>query len=282
MSGVWYKRNPADFLYGVRKMTAEVRGVYASLLEMFYEEGGMIAGDNPAYLASQCGCSTRKFNTILEQLESEGKVIRHDDYLTNRRVLSQLKPEFMSRLSRDKREIILSKSFKNNGVSKGLETQETQEPPYPLQGEPSFEDFYDGFLSTHRRGKSRAKVAWGELTDEDRVSALDALPSFLSDVTKTPQRAVTPATYLRDRWFDQYYDSSAIISVPPENHSTRKLYDILSDAGLSHVWEGWFKIASIRVEGNVVHFDDPYFRQGASERARDVLALAGLKIAEAA
>ena len=126
MSGLWYKRNPSDFLYGVRKLDAEHRGVYATLLEMFYEEGGMVAGDNPAYLASQSGCSTRKFNSILSALKSAGKIIEFEGYLTNRRVLSQLNPEFMSRLSRDKREIILSKSFKNNGVSEGLETQEAQ------------------------------------------------------------------------------------------------------------------------------------------------------------
>ena len=108
MSTVWYKRFPSDFLNGVARLTAEERGVYASLIDMMYDEGGSIPymadarpdqPGSPSRLASTCGCSTRRFNIILKRLINDEKVIHRYDRLFNKRVFKQLNPDFISTLS---------------------------------------------------------------------------------------------------------------------------------------------------------------------------------------
>lgn len=108
MTIVWYKHFPSDFLHGVARMTAEERGVYASLLDMMYDQGGSIPyiknarpdrPGSPARLASACGINTRRFNIIMERLFDEGKVIHRHDRLFNKRVFKELKPDFISTLS---------------------------------------------------------------------------------------------------------------------------------------------------------------------------------------
>ena len=278
MSGVWYKRNPSDFLYGVRKLNAETRGVYATLLEMFYEEGGMIAGDNPAYLAGQCGCSTRKFNTILSGLQNSGKVIEHEGYLTNRRVLSQLNPEFMSRLCRDKREIILSKCKKNKDLRWGKNTQEAQETPNPLQGDLDFEVFWEGYPPKARQDRKRAQRAWGDLTAAQRQAAITALPMHAQEMKKRGKVGPTPATYLRGGWWDKYAQEK-IGNIPTEGTDARRLYDALTKSHSPQAYENFFSGSEIS-GGLVTIADSTKFER--AQRYRDAITQAGFKMELAA
>ena len=108
MSAVWYKRYPADFLNGVARLTAEERGVYDSLIDMMYDEGGSLPyfekarphqPGSPARLASACGTNTRRFNIILIRLIADEKVIHRYNRLFNERVFKQLNHDFISTLS---------------------------------------------------------------------------------------------------------------------------------------------------------------------------------------
>ena len=98
MTAIWYKRYPADFLNGVADLSAEERGVYASLLDMMYDQGGSII-DDPRCLARCSGCSTRRFNQIRNRLLAREKLIHRDGRLFNRRVFKSLKADFISDLS---------------------------------------------------------------------------------------------------------------------------------------------------------------------------------------
>ena len=118
---VWYKHYPSDFLHGVGRLTAEERGIYASLLDMMYAQGGSIPyiekarpdrPGSPARLASACGSNTRRFNIILERLIDDGKVIHKHGRLFNKRVFKELKHDFISTLSLHYLEIIFPELFK--------------------------------------------------------------------------------------------------------------------------------------------------------------------------
>jgi len=118
---VWYKHYPSDFLHGVARMTAEERGIYASLLDMMYAQGGSIPyvkkarpdrPGSPARLASACGSNTRRFNIILERLLEDRKLIHKHGRLFNKRVFKELKHDFISTLSLHYLEIIFPELFK--------------------------------------------------------------------------------------------------------------------------------------------------------------------------
>jgi hypothetical protein len=98
MTSVWYKRYPSDFLNGVAELSAEERGVYVTLIDMLYDQGGSVI-DDPSRFARRCGCSTRRFNQIRTRLLDSGKLISVEGRLFNKRVLKSLKPEFISDLS---------------------------------------------------------------------------------------------------------------------------------------------------------------------------------------
>ena len=98
MTSVWYKRYPSDFLNGVADLSAEERGVYATLLDMMYDQRGSIA-DDPKRLARRCGCSTRRFNQVQTRLLACGKIVSFEGRLFNKRVFKSLKPQFISDLS---------------------------------------------------------------------------------------------------------------------------------------------------------------------------------------
>ena len=95
---IWYKRFPGDALTGMADLDPYERGVYGTILDILYDKGGCYAHD-PARMAKRCGATTRKYNIVEKKLVDEGKLIILDGYIFNKRVLSQLKAEFISDLS---------------------------------------------------------------------------------------------------------------------------------------------------------------------------------------
>ncbi len=86
----WYKRYPADFIAATMQLSLEEKGAYSIVLDLMYDKGGQII-DNSRYIARVCGCSTRRWNQIRERLIGDGKIVVDGDYLTNKRVKSELK-----------------------------------------------------------------------------------------------------------------------------------------------------------------------------------------------
>jgi uncharacterized protein YdaU (DUF1376 family) len=76
MSGLlWYKRYPRAALDGKMGMPPDVRGVYDTLLDLIYDEGGPLL-DDPAKLASYCCCTPKIFIRIRDILLAAGKLKR--------------------------------------------------------------------------------------------------------------------------------------------------------------------------------------------------------------
>jgi len=82
----WYRHYPGDFLHGTMALTAEQKGAYITCLDLMYDRGGPIP-DDASWLARQCGCSTRKWNTIRKLLIAADKLhVTDDGKLRNGRV----------------------------------------------------------------------------------------------------------------------------------------------------------------------------------------------------
>jgi len=116
MNTVWYKRYPSDFLNGVGDLSAEERGVYATLLDMMYDQGGSVIDDGKR-LARRCGCSTRRFNQIKNRLIRDDKLVEFKGRLFNKRVFKSLLPEFISDLSLKYLVLIFPEWRKFNGLA---------------------------------------------------------------------------------------------------------------------------------------------------------------------
>jgi len=75
----------SDWLGGTRGMRAAEVGVYITLIALMYERCEPLPEDHKR-LARQCGCDTRAFAKMLEILVEDGKIIRADSGLWNKRV----------------------------------------------------------------------------------------------------------------------------------------------------------------------------------------------------
>lgn len=82
---------PSDWLAGTRGMTAAQMGVYITIIAMMYERAGPVRCDDMAKLARLCGTSASGLKTLLEDLISDGKLVREGDMLSNRRAMLEIK-----------------------------------------------------------------------------------------------------------------------------------------------------------------------------------------------
>ena len=102
MSAIWFKCFPSDFLNGMASLDEYERGIYVSLIFIMYDQGGLIKYENhpkkgnAKALARQCGTSTRRFNSTVEILINDGKLIHKNGYLANKRVFTGIFLEFIS------------------------------------------------------------------------------------------------------------------------------------------------------------------------------------------
>jgi uncharacterized protein YdaU (DUF1376 family) len=64
---LWYRHFPADFLDGVKALSAEERGCYITVLDSIYQFGGKIA-DRALWIAGQCSVSVKRWNKIRRTL----------------------------------------------------------------------------------------------------------------------------------------------------------------------------------------------------------------------
>ncbi len=69
----WHKRYHSDALTGYIILTLEERGAYTTLLDLMYDRGAPIHG-NERLNAGYMGCSVRKYRSILNSLVDKGKV----------------------------------------------------------------------------------------------------------------------------------------------------------------------------------------------------------------
>ncbi|WP_375696208.1 DUF1376 domain-containing protein, partial [Bartonella sp. AC67GZZY] len=73
-----------DFLGGVRGMRAHEIGIYTILLNEMYARGRPLELSSER-LARLCGCDKRTFLSVLKMLIEEGKILKLDKGLWNKR-----------------------------------------------------------------------------------------------------------------------------------------------------------------------------------------------------
>lgn len=81
----WVRFFPSDWLAGTRGMSAAETGIYITLVATMYERGEPIPEDH-SRLARLCGAPVTTFRKTLETLIEEGKILRADAGLWNKRV----------------------------------------------------------------------------------------------------------------------------------------------------------------------------------------------------
>lgn len=78
MSGPdWHKRYHRKALKGMAKLSVELRGVYQTLQDMIYDEGGPI-DDEEKYLAGQMMLSIRKYRALRDELLAIGRISKNE------------------------------------------------------------------------------------------------------------------------------------------------------------------------------------------------------------
>jgi len=89
----WHKRFHEDALNGYSKLSLEERGVYTTILDLYYSRGGPLSyqdASDERWLAGWCGCSTRLLRPIIERLIGKGKLSRRAGTLVNDRANKEL------------------------------------------------------------------------------------------------------------------------------------------------------------------------------------------------
>lgn len=80
----WFKFYPADFMNGVRGLSAQEVGLYTMILCRIYEESGPVEY-HPLRLSTYCGMRESTFVKTLEKLLALGKLTLVDGMLSNAR-----------------------------------------------------------------------------------------------------------------------------------------------------------------------------------------------------
>lgn len=80
----WFKFYPADFMNGVRGLSATEIGLYIMLLSLIYEESGPVEL-NVLRLATYCGMREASFLKTFEKLVALGKLTVTDNKISNAR-----------------------------------------------------------------------------------------------------------------------------------------------------------------------------------------------------
>ena len=89
----WHKRYHEDALNGYSKLNLEERGVYTTILDLYYSRGGPLSyqdASDERWLACWCGCSTRLLRPIIERLIGKGKLTLRAGTLVNDRASKEL------------------------------------------------------------------------------------------------------------------------------------------------------------------------------------------------
>jgi hypothetical protein len=217
----WYKREPRAFYDATIGWPFELKATYGMVIDILHMHGGRVADDSAYWVAMLGLSSKRKWTTLKNELLERGKLDLSDGYLTNIRVLSDLKV-------RDKSEIIRPVSNKNNDLKNTDKERDREEEldtgksvPYenykPLSSSSSngattdddgFQVFWVEFCHAQPSSQAKARVAWDRLTPDDRQAALDAAKAM----TDPPDRGVLAFSWLEERhWRFAANDTAEII-----------------------------------------------------------------------
>ena len=113
MNGLpYYKAYPRDFIEGTIGMSFELKAAYRLVLDLIYMQAGELP-DDARYISGLLGCTVRKWNSLRDELVSQGKVEVSGKFLTNKRANIEL--ESLGKIQEKQREN-RSRPNKNNEI----------------------------------------------------------------------------------------------------------------------------------------------------------------------
>ena len=219
----YFRFYPADFIGGVRGMSAQEVGLYVMLLCRMYEESGPVE-DHALRLSAYCGMRQPTFEKSLQRLVDLGKIERLDGMLSNDRARREISNrandlEIASKAGKASAEKRLKNQQKSSttvqrkvnhtdtdtdtdtsrdtNVSLALVAPKTKTPDM-------FSEFWDRYPK--RIGKADAHKAYAramkKITHDDLMFALsERLPALEA---REKQYRPNPATWLnQERWTDE-------------------------------------------------------------------------------
>lgn len=206
----------SDWLGGTRGMRATEVGIYITLIALMYDRAQPLIEDHKR-LARQCGCTPKTFNDALEVLVDEGKIIRLDDGLWNKRVEKEFKWRAKnSENAREAAEKRWGKPNKNNdggmpshcdGNADAMPIQKPEARSHIESNARELErEFKESFWPKypHKVGKPAALKAFQKArVKTDLVTIMDGLDRYIA--AKPPDRSwCNPSTFLnQERWADE-------------------------------------------------------------------------------
>ncbi|ARR53473.1 hypothetical protein HY78_08575 [Rhizorhabdus wittichii DC-6] len=233
----YHKRYHSDALAGFMSLSLEERGAYQTLLDMIYDRGGPIPG-NDRLIAGYMGCSLRKWSTLREMLVAKGKIrVLDDGSITNDRAEKEL--ENYAKTSRKLSENGLKGARKKHEVEKksndfndgelalpepGHGHIRSQKPdsvtnvtggdePPEVDLDKAFWDTAKGYLRSHAKGDPGALVGrwsrdFGQTATAEAISraqverAVEPIAFIEASLRKGRARAETALDH-RDALFEQ-------------------------------------------------------------------------------
>jgi uncharacterized protein YdaU (DUF1376 family) len=209
----YFRFYPADFMHGVRGMSAQEIGVYTMILCRIYESSGPVEY-NPLRLSTYCGMRQATFDKVLEKLCDLGKLQMDGGMISNDRADIEISKRANDLESNSKAgKASAEKRLQNQRISATHVQQpfnhtdtDTDTDRIDL-GKPkslAFSEFWASW--PNKTAKAAAEKAWRALSHPDRVMALEnAVPWFNDWRKRYPDASpIHPATYLnKKRWTDE-------------------------------------------------------------------------------
>lgn len=223
---------PADFMNGVRGLSAQEVGVYTMILCRIYEENGPIEA-NSLRLSTYCGMREKTFTAVLEKLVVLGKFHLEGGMLSNRRAMQEIQKRSdglknnskAGKASAEKRQ---EKQRKNaTGVEHAFNHTDTDTDTEKVDANastcadgvkaPSFDDFWSSW-PLGKVGKDAARKAFGRLSPQQRIGATTRAAEWCASWRAANPRLndIHPSTYLNNkRWQDEIAPSQPALTLIP-------------------------------------------------------------------
>ncbi len=211
MNGLpYYPRYPRDFFDGTSRLSFEVKGAYAMLLDLIYMSGGKLY-DEARFISGHMNCSVRAWNKYRSALIDCGKIKVENGIISNFRADKEL---IIQRSFQDKQRQNASQPKKNNNLPQATakpkvshtdtDTEYKKEIGKPISiGADGFEDFWNA--SPRKIAKASAQKAYAKaLRLTDASTLLNAIRSYAeARQGQDQQYTAHPATWLNaGRWMD--------------------------------------------------------------------------------
>ena len=166
MNGLpYYKRYPRDFIEGTLRMSFELKGADAIILDLIYMQVGELP-DDARYISGLLGVSVRKWNSLRNQLVELDKIQVTGELLTNYRAIIEL--ESLSKYQ-DKQAENASGPRKNNALAKPAhKPKPSHTEPEPDTDIKNIQKDFDIFWATYpksvrKSGKVDAKIQFSKI-----------------------------------------------------------------------------------------------------------------------